>query len=102
MNKDHLRYRLNFYTCRANDENSLEIHFGAIDFSTPRTTLPSSIGNGVNFITKFMSTRLSGNNTESAKPLVDYLLALNHHGEVHIYKLDVLLNQLVDSIIKRR
>lgn len=67
--------------CRANDENALELDFRAMDFSSPRLTLSSSIGNGVNYISKFMSSKLTGN-SESAKHLLDYLLALNFRGEV--------------------
>jgi sucrose synthase len=69
--------------CRANNENALELDFGAMDFSTPRLTLSSSIGNGVNYMSKFMSSKLSGS-SEAAKPLLDYLLALNHQGEVGV------------------
>lgn len=67
--------------CRANDENALEIDFGAIDFSTPRMTLSSSIGNGVSFISKNITLRLHGN-PESAQSLLGYLQAINHQGEV--------------------
>ena len=70
--------------CRANDENAVEIDFGAMDFLTPRSSLPSSIGNGVSLISKFMSTRLSGV-SGSAKHLLDYLQSLSHRGEVYIY-----------------
>lgn len=69
--------------CRANDEHALVVDFGAIDYSIPCTTIPSSIGNGVKYISKFMSSRLSGN-SESAKPLLQHLKALNYKGEVHI------------------
>lgn len=72
--------------CRANNENALEVDFGAMDFSTPRLTLSSSIGNGVNCMSKFMSLKLSGS-SEAAKPLLDYLLALNHQGEVGVLTL---------------
>lgn len=67
--------------CRANDDNSLQVDFGAFDITTPCLTLPSFIGKGVNFISKFMTTKFSGN-PESAMPLVEYLLALNHRGKV--------------------
>lgn len=66
---------------RATDENALEIDFGAFDFSIPHLTLNSSIGNGLSYVSKFMTSKLSGV-SENAKPLVDYLLALNHQGEV--------------------
>lgn len=67
--------------CRANDEDALEVDFGAFDLSTPHLSLPSSIGNGMQFISKFLSSKLS-ENPKNAKPLLDYLLALNHRGEV--------------------
>lgn len=66
---------------RATDENTLEIDFGAFDYSTPHLTLNSSIGNGLNYVSKFMTSKLSGS-SENAKPLVEYLLAMNHQGEV--------------------
>ena len=68
--------------CRASDENALEIDFEAIDFSTPRMALSSSIGNGLNFTTRILSSRLSGN-SQSSNALFDYLLSLNHQGEVN-------------------
>lgn len=66
---------------RANDENSLEIDFGVFDIGTPKLTLSSSIGNGLGYVSKFMTSVLGGK-TESAKPLVDYLLTLERNGEV--------------------
>ncbi|KAJ6888139.1 hypothetical protein NC652_029234 [Populus alba x Populus x berolinensis] len=77
----------------ANNENALEVDFGAMDFSTPRLTLSSSIGNGVNCMSKFMSLKLSGS-SEAAKPLLDYLLALNHQGE------NLMINQTLDTVAK--
>lgn len=70
--------------CRANDDNALEIDFEATDFTTPRMALPSSIGNGLNFLTKLMTSRLS-KDSQSAKSFLEFLLALNHHGEVSIF-----------------
>lgn len=67
--------------CRANDENALEVDFRAIDFSTPHLTLSSSIGNGLDYVSKFMTSKLAGR-LENSQPLVDYLLSLNHQGEV--------------------
>lgn len=68
---------------RAKDANSLEVDFGAFDWSTPFLTLPSSIGNGMQFVTRFMSSRLN-EHFESLKPLLDYLFKLNHRGQVRI------------------
>ncbi|XP_040999091.1 sucrose synthase 7-like isoform X1 [Juglans microcarpa x Juglans regia] len=77
----------------ANDENALEIDFGAIDFTTPRMTLSSSIGKGVGVISKVVSSRLHGN-PESAKSLLEYLQALNHQGE------NLMINGTLDTVSK--
>lgn len=67
--------------CRANDENALEVDFEAIEPSVPHLTLSSSIGNGINFVSKFITSKLS-RKLENAQILVDYLLSLTHQGEV--------------------
>ena len=72
-------------TLRAKDDNSLEVDFGALDLSTPHLTLPSSIGNGLQFVSKFMSSKLGDKPEISMKPLLDYLLSLNYRGEVRRY-----------------
>ena len=69
-------------TFRAKDDNSLEVDIGALDLSTPHLTLPSSIGNGLQFVSKFMSSKLGDKPEISMKPLLDYLLSLNYRGEV--------------------
>ncbi|KAK3041895.1 hypothetical protein RJ639_002177, partial [Escallonia herrerae] len=92
--REYLKFKEMVYDEKwANDENALEVDFGAFDFSTPRLTLPSSIGNGVNFISKFITTKFS-KNTESAKPLLEYLLALNHQGE------NLMINETLDTVSK--
>ncbi|CAK7327902.1 unnamed protein product [Dovyalis caffra] len=77
----------------ANDANALEVDFGAMDFSTPHLTLSSSIGNGLNYMSKFMSSKLSGS-SYAAKPLLNYLLALDHQGE------NLMINQTLDTVSK--
>ncbi|GLT57694.1 hypothetical protein SLA2020_306480 [Shorea laevis] len=64
----------------AKDENALEVDFGAFDFSMPKLNISSSIGSGLNFVSKFMTCKLSGQ-VENAKPLVDYLLTVAYQGE---------------------
>ncbi|KAL2551274.1 Sucrose synthase 6 [Forsythia ovata] len=64
----------------AKDENALEVDFDAMDFSMPRLTLSSSIGNGVNYVSKFLTSKMNSA-MESTQSLVDYLLSLNHQGD---------------------
>lgn len=66
---------------RAKEENALEVDFGAYDITIPHLTLSSSIGKGVDFISKYLSSKLSGT-PDSAQPLVDFLASLNYQGEV--------------------
>ncbi|KAK2644875.1 hypothetical protein Ddye_020070 [Dipteronia dyeriana] len=78
---DFLKFKETVYDENwAKDENALEVDFGAYDFSSPHLTLSSSIGNGLNFVCKFLTAKLSGRG-ESAQPLVDYLLSLEVQGE---------------------
>ncbi|GAB2287476.1 Sucrose synthase 7 [Dionaea muscipula] len=62
------------------DENALEVDFGALDYSMPHLTLSSSIGNGISFISKFLSSRL-WREKEAAKPLVDHLVSMQLKGQ---------------------
>ncbi|GMH13223.1 hypothetical protein Nepgr_015064 [Nepenthes gracilis] len=75
------------------DENALEVNFGAMDYSMPHLTLSSSIGKGISFISKFLSSRIWGEQ-EAAKPLVDYLLSLQLHGE------ELMINETLNTPAK--
>ncbi|KAK2421618.1 sucrose synthase [Trifolium repens] len=78
---DYLKYKeMVFDEKWASDENALEIDFGAIDFTTPHMALSSSIGNGLDFTTRILTSRLS-ESSHFENPLLDYLLSLNHQGE---------------------
>nr|GEU88194.1 sucrose synthase 7-like [Tanacetum cinerariifolium] len=88
----YLKFKESIYDHEwAKDENALEVDFEAFDFGLPRLTLPSSIGKGLDYISKFMTSRLGGD-LENAKPLLDYLLALNHHGE------KLMINETLDTV----
>ncbi|CAD5182029.1 unnamed protein product [Musa acuminata subsp. malaccensis] len=77
----------------ATDEHALEVDFGALEPSTPLLTLPSSIGKGAQFISRFISAKLNAS-SESMKPLLDYLLALNHGGQ------KLMINNTFDTVNK--
>ncbi|XP_075090869.1 sucrose synthase 7 isoform X4 [Nicotiana tabacum] len=77
----------------AKDEYALEIDFGAVDFSTPRLTLSSSIGNGLSYVSKFLTSKLNATSA-SAQCLVDYLLTLNHQGD------KLMINETLGTVSK--
>ncbi|TKY44901.1 Sucrose synthase 6 [Spatholobus suberectus] len=78
---EYLKYKEMIFDEKwASDENALELDFGVFDFSTARMVHSSSIGNGLNFTTKILTSRLS-ESSQSINPLLDYLLSLNYQGE---------------------
>ncbi|KAF3341275.1 sucrose synthase 7 isoform X2 [Carex littledalei] len=91
---EYLKFKETLYDEKwAKDDNALEVDFGALDLSTPRLTLPSSIGNGLQFVSRFMSSKLA-KGPDSMKPLLDYLLALNYRGE------KLMINDTLDTVNK--
>ncbi|KAM0960752.1 hypothetical protein ACFX2I_025650 [Malus domestica] len=92
--RDFLKHKEALYDEKwSNDEHVLEVDFRAIDFSTPQLTLSSSVGNGIEYVTKFTTSRLAGK-LENAQPLVDYLLSLNHEEE------QLILNETLNTASK--
>ncbi|KAI4375523.1 hypothetical protein MLD38_013381 [Melastoma candidum] len=77
----------------AKDENALELDFCAFDFPIPHMTLSSSIGKGLDFICKHLSSKLN-RNLDNSQPLVDFLLSLNYHGE------NLMINETLDTASK--
>ncbi|TYH09330.1 hypothetical protein ES288_A07G086200v1 [Gossypium darwinii] len=75
------------------DENALEVDFEAFDFSMPKLTLASSIGKGLNFVSKYITSKLSGS-VDNAQPLVDYLLSLEYQGE------KLMINEILNTAAK--
>lgn len=69
------------FVIRAKDDNALEVDFGALDFTLPRLSLSSSVGNGLSFV----FSKLGGRLNDNPQSLVDYLLSLEHQGEVNIF-----------------
>ncbi|KAE8727129.1 Sucrose synthase 6 [Hibiscus syriacus] len=91
---DYLKFKETIFDQNwATDENALEIDFGSINYTTPHLTLPSSVGNGATYFSKFMFSKLS-ESCECDSPLLDYLLALNHQGE------DLLINGNINTVDK--
>ncbi|KAL8550080.1 hypothetical protein ACS0TY_008782 [Phlomoides rotata] len=88
---DFLKYKeMNMDETWANDENALEIDFGAMDFSIPHLSLSSSIGNGASYTCKFLTSKMNN----SSQSLVDYLLTLNHQGE------KLMISESLDTVSK--
>jgi sucrose synthase len=59
----------------------LELDFGPFNAQFPRLTIPKSIGNGVQFLNRHLSSRLF-HNPESMEPLLEFLQLHKYRGEV--------------------
>ncbi|KAI9072449.1 hypothetical protein K1719_045593 [Acacia pycnantha] len=91
---DYLKLKESVYDENwVNDEHAFEADFGAFDFPTPHLTLPSSIGKGMNFASKFLSSKPSGK-VEKTQALVDYLSTLSHGGQ------KLMINDTLNSAAK--
>ncbi|KAJ1377368.1 Sucrose synthase [Sesbania bispinosa] len=91
---EYLKFKERVYDEKwATDENAFEADFGAFDFQIPQLTLSSSIGNGLQFVSKFLTSKLSGKLAKT-QAIVDYLLTLNHHGE------SLMINETLNSAAK--
>lgn len=67
--------------CRINDNFVLELDFEPFNASFPRPNRSSSIGNGVQFLNRHLSS-IMFRNKESLEPLVDFLRAHTYKGHV--------------------
>ncbi|XP_027330612.1 sucrose synthase 6-like isoform X2 [Abrus precatorius] len=91
---DYLKFKERVYDENwATDENSFEADFGAFDFQIPQLTLSSSIGNGLQFVSKFLTSKLTGK-LQKTQAIVDYLVTLNHQGE------SLMINDTLKSAAK--
>ncbi|KAG0477722.1 hypothetical protein HPP92_012441 [Vanilla planifolia] len=91
---DYLKLKeLIFDEIWSKDENALEVDFGVLDQATPHLTLPSSIGQGMQFMARILSSRLH-EKSESMKQFLDYLLALNYRGE------NLMINSTLNTVNK--
>ncbi|XP_047317282.1 sucrose synthase 5-like [Impatiens glandulifera] len=91
--RDYLKLKeLIFDVNWAKDENALELDFGALDFSTPKMLLPTSIGKGLDFTSRFVASKIGGANSDESRQLLDYLLALAHQGE------KLMINDMLNTV----
>lgn len=71
---------------RVDDPFVLELDFEPFYASFPRPTRSSSIGNGVQFLNRHLSS-IMFRNKDSLEPLLDFLRAHRHKGHVSCNKL---------------
>lgn len=70
-----------FYWCRTDDHYVLELDFEPFTESVPRPTRSSSIGNGVQFLNRHLSS-IMFRNKDCLEPLLNFLRMHKHKGLV--------------------
>lgn len=83
-----------FFTCnviRKDDPYFLELDFEPFNASFPRPTRSSSIGNGVQFLNRHLSS-IMFRNKDSLEPLLDFLRVHKHKGHVSSHSLFQLVS----------
>ncbi|KAH7286312.1 hypothetical protein KP509_32G000400 [Ceratopteris richardii] len=95
---EYLEFKENLVhnTPQSKDSFVLELDFEPFNCSFPRLSMPSSIGNGVQFLNRHLSSRLFGN-PESMQPLFEFLRNLKYHdGQT------LMLNDRIPTLQKLR
>lgn len=77
---------MNFWYIRVEDPFVLELDFEPFNENVPRPTRSSYIGNGVQFLNRHLSS-IMFRNKDSLEPLLDFLRAHKHKGNVSFSKL---------------
>nr|WEX73725.1 sucrose synthase [Abies beshanzuensis] len=92
---EYLEFKEHLVNGSVNDSYVLELDLEPFNASFPRPTRPSSIGSGVQFLNRHLSSRLF-HDKESMQPLLDFLRAHNYRGQ------KLMLNERIQSLPKLR
>ncbi|KAM0966044.1 hypothetical protein ACFX13_022199 [Malus domestica] len=88
---EYLRFKEELIDGECNDKYVLELDLEPFNASFPRPTRSSSIGNGVQFLNRHLSSNMF-RNKESLEPLLDFLRTHKHDGHA------MMLNDRIQSI----
>jgi len=92
---EYLEFKEHLVDGSVKDNYVLELDLEPFNASFPRPTQPSSIGSGVQFLNRHLSSRLFHDN-ESMQPLLDFLRAHKYQGQ------RLMLNERIQSVPKLR
>ncbi|XP_052188073.1 sucrose synthase 2-like [Diospyros lotus] len=89
---EYLRFKEELVQEEINDNYVLELDFEPFNATFPRLNQSSSIGSGVQFLNRHLSS-IMFRTRDSLQPLLDFLRAHKHKGHV------MMLNERIDSIL---
>ncbi|KAH7284986.1 hypothetical protein KP509_33G005600 [Ceratopteris richardii] len=92
---EYLRFKELLVEEKPADPYVLELDFEPFNASFPRLTRPSSIGNGVQFLNRHLSSRLF-RDADSMQPLFEFLKAHKHQGQA------LMINERIPTLPKLR
>ncbi|KAL4643015.1 hypothetical protein ACB092_02G061900 [Castanea dentata] len=90
---EYLQFKEELVDGQCNDNYALELDFEPFNATFPRPTRSSTIGNGVQFLNRHLSSSMF-RNKESLEPLLDFLRAHKHNGHA------MMLNDRIQNISK--
>ncbi|KAL5785164.1 hypothetical protein ACOSQ2_007556 [Xanthoceras sorbifolium] len=90
---EYLKFKEELVDGQSNENYVLELDFEPFNATFPRPTRSSSIGNGVQFLNRHLSS-IMFRNKESLEPLLNFLRAHKHDGHA------MMLNDRIQSIAK--
>ncbi|KAJ4722129.1 Sucrose synthase [Melia azedarach] len=88
---EYLKFKEELVDGQSNDHYVLELDFEPFNATFPRPTRSSSIGNGVQFLNRHLSS-IMFRNKESLEPLLNFLRAHKHDGHV------MMLNDRIQNL----
>uniref|UniRef100_A0A0D6R3M8 Sucrose synthase n=1 Tax=Araucaria cunninghamii TaxID=56994 RepID=A0A0D6R3M8_ARACU len=92
---EYLEFKEHLVNGREKDNYVLELDFEPFNSDFPRPSRPSSIGSGVQFLNRHLSSRLF-RDKESMQPLLDFLRQHRYRGQM------LMLNERIQSLPKLR
>ncbi|KAF6141215.1 hypothetical protein GIB67_024299 [Kingdonia uniflora] len=90
---EYLRFKEELVDGEANDRFVLELDFEPFNAKIPRPTRSSSIGNGVQFLNRHLSS-IMFRNKNCLEPLVDFLRMHSYKGQM------IMLNDRIQNVLK--
>ncbi|RZC91663.1 hypothetical protein C5167_027731 [Papaver somniferum] len=88
---EYLQFKEHLVNGRTDENFMLELDFEPFNASFPRPTLSKSIGNGVEFLNRFLSAKMF-HDKDSMQPLLDFLKAHNYNGKT------MMLNDRIQNL----
>ncbi|KAF6139811.1 hypothetical protein GIB67_009658 [Kingdonia uniflora] len=97
---EYLKFKEELVNGSCNDNFVLELDFEPFNASFPRPTLSKSIGNGVEFLNRYLSAKMF-HDKDSMHPLLDFLRVHNYKGKTMMLNDRVQNLNILQSVLRK-